>query len=516
MLRSPSKKQRSLLAWSEQKTSSFYEYVETIVVIAMVTVLGLVLVPNASHLTLGLVYLLAVIVLSLRVGRRPVLIAGVLSAMTWDYLIIPPHFSFVVGSFEDGMMLGTYCVVALVAGQLTARVRAQELNERLREQRATALFHLTRALAATRTLDEAATAFLRQVDEVFNATTALLFTAADDTLAAHPTHSYPLQDTELNIADWVKSHRREAGRFTRIFPSAKAFYLPLMQKDGCRGVFVLCPATEEATLSPVQRELIEDFAAQISLMVQHERFRIAIERERILARSEELYRALFDSVSHELKSPLAVLNAAIEKLNTKSETARDDLLPEIRTAVRRLTRLVNNLLNQTRLEAGVLRSRVDWCNPRDIVNAALRQIHETLAPEKPIAIHLPADLPLLRADAALLEQIVFNLLHNAVSHTPPGTEISVSAGVTDERVQRVFITIADRGPGLPAERRDNPFQKFRRSAATRSGGLGLGLSIARGYALAQGGELEARENSGGGARFTVYLPHVAHGKVPLE
>jgi len=510
------RQKQSLIGWNEQKPSPVREYIETVVVIAGVTAMGWFIASHTSHLALGLVYLLAVIALSLRVGRRPVLIAGILSALAWDFLIIPPHFSFLVGNFEDGMMLGTYCVVALVAGQLTARVKAQELNERRREQRATALFHLTRALAATRTLDEAATAFLGQVDAAFNATSALLFTEGSGVLVAHPTNSFLLHEAERNIADWVASHRREAGRFTPLFTSATGFYLPLMLAEDCCGIFVLCPATNAPTLSTVQRELIGDFVAQLTLMIQHERFRIAIERERILAGSEELQRALLDSVAHELKTPLAVLSTAVEKLNTPAEAVQQNMLNEIRTATKRLTRLVNNLLNQSRLESGVLRPRLDWCNVRDVFNAALLELRNTLSFENRITITMPKDMPLLMADAALLEQIIFNLLLNAVSYAPAGTEIALSAGIQNGATARSFVSVADRGPGLPEELRENPFQKFQRPKSARVGGLGLGLSVVRGFVVAQGGEVQAGDNPGGGAVFTVYLPHLLHGSVPNE
>jgi len=511
-----SKKAKSLIAWSAQGTSSVREYIETVVVIGAITAVGWLLAPNTSHLAIGLVYLLAVIVLSLRVGRRPVLFAGVLSALTWDYLIIPPHFSFAIQNFDDGMMLGTYCVVALVAGQLTARVRAQELVERLREQRATALFHLTRALAATNTLQEAATAFLRQADAVFNARTALLLTGEDDTLLVHSTSSFSLKASEFDIAIWARKHRREAGRFTTAFPFAEGFHLPLLQNDVCHGVFVLCPETEARSITPVQRELIGDFGTQITLIIERERLRTAIERERTLARSEELHRVLLDSVSHELKTPLAVLSTAVEKMNSKTEGERAAMLGEIRIATKRLTRLVNNLLNQSRLESGVLHPRLDWCNVRDVFNAALQELNNTLSSKKNITIDVPTGMPLLMADAPLLEQIVFNLLLNAVSHTPEGTEVVLSAGIAGGKSPRAYMTVADRGPGLPVELRENPFQKFQRPKPAGAGGLGLGLSVVRGFAVAQGGQVEAGDNPGGGAVFTVYLPHVLHGSVPNE
>jgi two-component system sensor histidine kinase KdpD len=490
--------------------------VETIAVISVVTALGWYLAPLTSHLAFGLVYLLAVIALSLRVGRWPVMLAGILSAMAWDFLIIPPHFSFAVMDFEAGLMLGTYCVVSLVAGQLTARVRTQEVKERLRERRATALFHLTRALAATSTLDEAATAFLRQADEVFNAKTAILLTNANGTLFAHSSSSFSLQEAEFNIAVWVRNHRKEAGQFDLSFPSAQGFYLPLLQGDICHGVFVLCPPAIAHTITPAQRELVRDFAIQFTLVIERERLRTAIEQANVLARSETLHRALLDSVSHEFKTPIAVLNTAIEKLNTKAEAERENMLNEIRTATKRLNRLVNNLLNQTRLESGILKPRLDWCNARDIINAACHGVNDMVSPKNPITINIPADMPLMMADAALMEQIVFNLLHNAVSHTPQNSEITVTAGIQGEQPKKTFISVGDRGLGLPLELKTNPFQKFLRAKDARAGGLGLGLSIVHGFSVVQGGNVEVGENPNGGAVFTVYLPHVTHGSVPDE
>jgi two-component system sensor histidine kinase KdpD len=250
------------------------------------------------------------------------------------------------------------------------------------------------------------------------------------------------------------------------------------------------------------------------LVVEREQLRAAGEREKLLAESEKLHRALLDGVSHELKTPLAVLGAAVENLATADEPTRAALAGEIRTATRRLNRLVNNLLDQTRLESGALQPRLDWCDAHDLLNAALDGVREALAGH-PFESALPADLPLFRADAALMEQVIANLLLNAALHTPEGTPIFLAAGV-DRARSRIFFTVADRGPGLPAAMRERLFQKFQRGDAARAGGLGLGLSIIRGFVAAQGGEVVAGENPGGGAVFTVYLPFTPHGNVPSE
>ena len=498
--------------WQATAHSPAREYYDVLTTVGVLTVASWFIVPYTGYLSVGLLYLLAVIVLSLRVGRWPVLAAGVLSALTWNYLFIPPLFTFVISKFEDGMMFATYFVVALVSGQLTGRFRAQARHERLREERATALFHLTQALSAARTLDDAVFAALRQADDIFNAHTALLI-ADNDTLTAHFAGSFTVTEKERAVAEWAWRNRKKAGRFTDTLPSSQGFHLPLVRDDTTHGVLVIS-VPPDAPLTLAQRELAESFATQLALVLEREQLRATSEREKLLAESDKLHRALLDGVSHELKTPLAVLGAAAETFATADAPTRENLAAEIRTATRRLTRLVTNLLDQTRLESGVLKPRLDWCDAHDLVNAALDGVRETLAPH-PLETAVPADMPLFRADAALMEQVIANLLLNAALHTPSGSPIFLAAGVDTARA-RVFFTVADRGPGLPAAMRERLFQKFQRGDAARAGGLGLGLSIIRGFVSAQGGEVVAGENPGGGAVFTIYLPFAPHANVPSE
>ena len=483
-------------------------------VLAAVTVLGWFLAPHTGYLAIGMVYLTAVIALSLRVGRWPVLVAGVVSALAWDFIFIPPLFTFVIQKFEDGLLFGMYFVAALITGQLTARIRAQERHERLREERATALLHLTQALGTARTLDDGVFAALRQVDELFGARTALLLAGEGDrALAPHFAGSFTVDDRELAVADWVWRNRKPAGRFTDTLPSAHALQLPLVREGKALGVLaVKIPPEADLTLS--QRDLLETFAAQMALLVERENLRAAGEREKLLIESEKLHRTLLDGVSHELKTPLAVLGSVAENLPSADDPTRAVLIAEMRTATRRLTRLVNNLLDQTRLESGALRPKLDWCDAADLVNAAVDGVQDSLA-GRPLETNVPPDMPLFRADSALMEQVIANLLLNAALHTPAGTPIFLAAGVDGAR-GRVFFTVADRGPGLPAEMRERMFKKFQRGDAARAGGLGLGLSIIRGFVAAQGGEVVVGENPGGGAVFSVYLPFTAHETVPEE
>lgn len=498
--------------WEPLDGSPLREYGEAMGVLAGVTALGWVAGRYVGYVPVGLLYLLATIALSLRVGRWPVLMAGVASALLWNLLFIPPIFTLGIAKFEDGMMFATYFAVALIAGQLTARIRAQERHERWREERATALFRLTQALSAARSLDEGAFAALRQADELFQARSALLLgDIVEGALIPHFAGSFTLSERERGVAEWAWRNRKKAGKHTDTLPLAEGFHVPLVREDRALGVLVLRPQME---LTLAQRDLAESFATQLALMVESEQLRAAGEREKLLAESEKLHRTLLDAVSHELKTPLAVLHGAAESLRLADEKMRVQLVDEISTATRRLHRLVDNLLDQTRLESGALQPRLDWCDAHDLANAAIDSVGISLAAHA-METAIPADMPLFRADFALMEQALANLLLNAANHTPPNTPIFFTAGV-DHAKQRVYFTVADRGPGLPPDFNDRLFKKFQRGDAARAGGLGLGLSIIRGFVAAQGGEVVAGDNPGGGAVFTLYLPYTPHGAVPTE
>lgn len=503
---------RRFLTVDRSLRSSPAEYGWAAGTVAIITLIGLLL-PLDTYLAVGLVYLLAIIILSLRNGRGPVLAAGVLSALTWNFLFIPPRFTFAISKVEDATLFGTYFIVALVTGHLTSRIRIQGHNERLREERATALFELTRALAEADTLDEAAFAALRQADELFSATTSLLLADADGTVTPHFAGSFALDGKERGVAEWVYLNRRPAGRFTDTLPGSAAFFLPLVRDDKAVGVLGIA-VSKDGTLTLGQRDLLEAFARQLALIVEREHLREAGAREKLLAESDKLHRVLLDSVSHELRTPLAVITGILENLPDAAPELRAELVGEGRAAARRLNRLVGNLLDQTRLESGTLKPRLDWCDARDLVNAALDGMRDELAGH-PLEVNLPDDMPPVRADFALTEQALANLLLNAARHTPTSTPIFLTAGI-ERSGTRAFFTVADRGPGFPLEMRERLFKKFERGDAARAGGLGLGLSIVRGFVVAQGGDIVVGENPGGGAVFTIYLPHKAPQTPPAE
>lgn len=240
--------------------------------------------------------------------------------------------------------------------------------------------------------------------------------------------------------------------------------------------------------------------------------RSADDRARLLAESERMHQTILDSVSHELKTPIAVFRSALEQLRTDDQDLRECLVTEISIAAARLERLVENLLNQTRLESGVLRPRLDWCDADDLIAAARRAVGSRLD-DRPITVDIPPSFPIFRADAAMMEQAIANLLLNAAVHTPAPGSIHLEVGVSRD-ASKVLIEVSDDGPGVPEGIRERIFEKFNRGPGAAAGGLGLGLSIVRGFMRAQGGDVASDFPPKGGSRFTLSLPLTAHEIVP--
>ena len=248
--------------------------------------------------------------------------------------------------------------------------------------------------------------------------------------------------------------------------------------------------------------IVSELASRIRAQGEH--LGAANARAILLTESDRLQRALFDSVSHELKTPLTVLRTAAPALMERTTGEQAGLAREICQATDRLDRLVGNLLDQTRLESGILAPQLDWCDARDLIQAACLEIRDSLA-GRPIRTEVAENTSLLRVDAALMVQAISNLLLNAALYTPPGTPITIRSGIDGAR-NRAFISVEDEGPGIPADLRSRLFQKFQRGTTAHPGGLGLGLSIVHGFVAAQGGEVAADNKRTGGATLTIFLP----------
>ncbi|HSS18263.1 MAG TPA: sensor histidine kinase KdpD [Candidatus Dormibacteraeota bacterium] len=474
------------------------DYGTALTIAAGVTVLCLAIFDYTGYWAVALFYLLAVVLAATRLRRWPTLFLAGLSALLWDFLFIPPRFTFYITHFHDFMMFGAYFVIAIVIGHLATKLREREEAERRREERATALYRLTRALAASRDLDEALPKALKLIKDSFQADAAL-WLRDESGLSLHRASLFNPSSKDESVAVWAFQRKQPAGRSTDTLPDAESLHVPLVTGDRAEGVLTVrlgnLPTLE-------QRELLDAFAAQLALFVNKER---ALEESRaaqISLQSEKLQKTLFDSVSHELKTPLAAMTAALQQ--PQPDCA------ELQQAARRLTRTVDHLLDATRLESGLLQPVREWCDPAEMVREA---IASSGLSENSVRINIATDLPAISVDARLIQQALNALLSNAAAHGGGDKPIEVSAA-RDGAV--LVISVADRGPGLSAGEENKVFEKFYRGPRTRPGGLGLGLSIARQLVEAHGGELVVRNREGGGARFSVRLPIGEPMRLPTE
>ncbi len=493
------------LRW--RPSSAPRQYLAALGVVAGVTALNFALRNWTGPYALSLVYLMAVVTLSMFVGRGPIYLAATAGALMWNYCFLPPLYTFYITSFQDALMFTMFFVVALAMGHLTGRLRAQQSAEREREERATALYLLTRELAGGKDFTELLGVVIRQLGEVFRADVAVLLPDTDRKaeLVSYPFGTLDVSEKEAGVAAWAFRNAKPAGCATDTLPSADALYMPLVTPTGCVGVIGL-RLKKGRELPLLQRNLLENFIHQTALVLDRQRLSDADHTAKLLEESERLSKALLDSISHELRTPIAAITSAasgLEDLADKDKPAlRRALTDEIREASRRLNRLVGNLLDMTRLESGRMTPRLEWCDMGDLVGVALRQLEKELAGH-PVTTHLPRELPLVKMDFVLMEQALTNLLLNAALHTPAGIRIQISAAAENGEL---LLSVADTGPGIPAEALPQLFGKFYRAPGAPAGGSGLGLSIVKGFVEAHGGHVSAANRAGGGAEFTIRLP----------
>jgi two-component system, OmpR family, sensor histidine kinase KdpD len=430
--------------------------------------------------------------------RWPTLFLAALSAVLWDFLFIPPRFTFYISQLQDFLMFGAYFVIAIVIGHLATQLREREQSERRREERATALYRLTRALAASRDLNEALPKVLGLFKSSFEADAAV-WLRDESGLSLHQASLFIPSNKDESVATWAFQKKQSAGRSTDTLPDAESLNVPLLTGDRAEGVLTV-KLINLPTLE--QRELIDAFAAQLALFVNKERTLEESRETQVARQSQKLQKTLFDSVSHELKTPLAAMTAALQQ--PKPDCS------ELQQAARRLTRTVDHLLDATRLESGLLQPVREWCDPAEIVRESIIASGLKVGD---VRINIAKDLPAISVDSRLIQQALGSLISNAVAHGKSDRPIEVSAARDDSTL---VISVADHGPGLAPGEENKVFEKFYRGPRTRPGGLGLGLSIARQLIEVHGGTIVAHNREDGGARFSIHLPIGEAMRLPNE
>lgn len=460
-----------------------------------------------GYQTVSLIFLLMVSLLPLRLGVGPVILSAALSALTWDFFFIPPRFTFIISKPQDVLMMLALFVIAVVTGVLTARIRAREKAVRSREERAVALYSLTDELSSAKNQEDVIRAAVANFKKFFSADIAVFLSDLDGdfTNEPHPASTYLPGGKELSVPAWVHWNEKKAGKYTETLPFAEATYSPLSGPRYPLGV-VGVRTHRNQRLSIDQETLLENFLSQISSALDREFLNEMAKQSIALAESERLYTTLFNSISHEMRTPITALVGASESLLNDTVGGQSDvrhgLAQEIQSAAERLDNIVQNLLAMTRIESGLIQPKLDWTDVRDVINSAINKLKKELS-HRTLSLEISPLLPLLKLDFALMEQVLVNLLRNAAMHTQINSSIFVNA--FPGRAECI-ITISDNGPGFPPDSLNKVFEKFYRVPGSKTGGIGLGLSIALGFLQAHNGTIAVENVPDGGAKFTLRLP----------
>ena len=388
---------------------------------------------------------------------------------------------------------------------LAARSREQADAARRREAQAVALYELSRDLAAASGLDDILNVVVRHVGETFSREATILLPADGSLRPRALSPGFALDENELAVATWAFKQGQTAGRGTDTLPAAAVRYLPLKTARGVIGILGIKPVDPDSYLAPEQRRLLEAFASQAAVAIERAELADRARQVQLSQATEALQRALLNSISHDLRTPLVSITGTLTSLEEEGacldEPAQRSLITMAREEAERLNRLVGNLLDITRIEAGALRTSPEPCDIQEVVSAVLDRLGSRLD-GRPVEVEAPSVL--LPMDFVLMVQVLLNLLENALKYSPPGTPIGVEAKVIGSTLE---IAVLDRGYGVPAEDLERIFDKFYRVQRPQGiSGTGLGLAICQGIVEAHHGRIWAQNRPGGGTIVTVALP----------
>jgi two-component system, OmpR family, sensor histidine kinase KdpD len=477
-----------------------------IAAVALASAIAWAMFPHFALANIIMVYLLGIVAVSARTGRGPAVLASILSVAAFDVFFVPPYWTFAVSDSQYLVTFGVMLLVALVVSGLTVSIRAQAEAARERERRTSALYAMSKEFASARGIDALLEIAVRHLLDVFRGRLAILLPGDDGRLQPRAERLAPfhLDPNDLAVSQWAYEHRQPAGVGTDNLPGAQMLFVPLVASRGVVGVLGMRLADPALFEAPDQRHLLETFTNQIALAVERGLLADEAQAAQVGIESERLRNTLLSSVSHDLRTPLAAITAGTSALlddaTPLDAAARREVIQTMGEEAERLNRLVQNLLEMTRLEAG-MPVRREWHPIEEPIGAALHEFGARLR-GRAVTTTIPPDLPLVPLDPLLIERVVSNLVDNALKYTPAGSPIEISAAREGDSV---VVEVADRGPGLPSGDEGRVFDKFYRGIRSVTGS-GLGLAICRGLVEAHGGHIDAVNRPGGGALFRFTLP----------
>ncbi|WP_028317720.1 sensor histidine kinase [Desulfobulbus elongatus] len=496
-------------ALSPTRIGPWAHYLVSLALVAVATALPLLLWPRISPTNQVMIYLLAVVLVAMRFGRNPAVFTAVFGVLALDFFFIAPRWSFTVTDTEYLVTFLGLFTVGVVISTLMAetKMRAEALRER--EIQTESLYYLSRDLAVAIDMASILEAVRKNVGESLQAHLAVLIADPEDEQmrVAALGENLALDAKEMAVADWAYRNRRPAGNGTETLGSAHLLYLPLCTASRCFGVLGVALAAAADYRSPHHRRLLDAFGAQISLAMERVHLARQAEQAQVLEARETLERALLNSISHDLRTPLVTIIGALSSVCGDApplpEPKKRELLRCAWDEAERLNRFVGNLLDMTRLEAGEMRINREPCDIQDLIGSALTILDQKLA-GRDVSVQLAEGLPLVGIDMVLVTQVLVNLLDNGLKYSPVESPLEIAARIDGGHL---VLEVLDRGPGVAEQDLQRMFEKFYRLPVPEGvGGTGLGLSICKGIVEAHHGTICAANRAGGGLRVVCRLP----------
>ncbi len=463
--------------------------------------------PYISPTNLVVIYLLSTVVAAVFLGRGPAILASILSVVAFDYFFVPPHLTLAVSDTEYILTFFGLLAVSLVISYLTTQMRDQAEAAQRRETQTAALYELGHDLTAAVGLDAVAHTIISHIGMVFSREVALFLENNGELKLYMASQGLTVAENELAVATWAFEHGQQAGRGTDTLPEASMHYEPLKATRGVIGVLGIKPVDQSRYLNPDQRRILDAFTNQVALAIEGARLVEQARQNELLEATEKLQTALLNSISHDLRTPLVSITGALSSLEESGPALDQEvwrsLIETAREEAERLNRLVGNLLDITRLEAGAVQIHRQECDIQDLIGSALEQVGNPLK-NRLVNVDIPAKIPLVSLDFVLFSRVLVNIIDNALKYSPADKPIDIQVRVNKAELE---ISIADRGEGIPTEDLERIFDKFYRvQRPDNVSGTGLGLSICKGIVEAHGGSIRAENRRGGGAIFIVCMP----------
>jgi two-component system sensor histidine kinase KdpD len=494
--------------YAETKQVAWNKYVISALIVTACALVGWVmLLFGLREANVVMIFLSGVALVAARYGRGPSIATAVAGVLVFDFFFVPPYFTFAVSDVEYVITFVVMLGIGLLISELTSRLQAQLQASQQQEHRTAQLYRMTRQLTELAGSEFLVLTAGRQMAEIFDGEVVIFLREPNSSLALRfgERTSVAQQPVNAIVAQWVTSNNKTAGAGTDTLPNATALFAPMIGSRQTVGALGVRPTDQSRLRDPDQQRLLETCASLIALSIERDESVLEAYEAQSKVEAEQLRNSLLNSVSHDLRTPLATIAGAASSLLERSAGQDKELLQAVVDESHRMARLVDNLLRMAGLDAGAITLNRQWHVLEELVGVAINAVKRELSGHR-VRVRIPADFPLLLLDSFLMEQVFVNLLENAARYTPADSEIDIFAHLADNQA---IIRIADNGPGLPAGSESRIFDRFFRGTSEPADGrrgVGLGLAICQTIIRAHGGEIAAANRAEGGAEFRIVLP----------